>query len=330
MNNKLLLISILITIAIIITFIASLIYGSVYVPIRYLFRHEYPYSFIIYQIRFPTSISTLFIGADLAVSGLILQKLLKNPLMDPYISGTSSGAAFGATLSYIFLLFGIPLAYIFYIAPLTAFLFASIATLITILIGKSGDVYRLVIAGIAVSYIFSSLIMFEISILQEKVPELPSVYFWIFGYINYINYTEMVLTVVISLIFLAFTMKYARIIDLVAISDEMSFAHKVNPNRFRLLWVLAISLLISMIISFTGIIGFVGLMTPHLVRGFLGGRSSYTEIPYVAMMGGMILLVSKIISKGAFGFTVPITAVTAILAFPIIIYVLVRRIGVSQ
>lgn len=330
MLNKLLIYTVIVTLSLVLVFLASLIYGSVFIPPKYLFHYAYPYSFIVYTIRIPTSIATLFIGADLAVSGLILQKLFKNPLMDPYISGTSAGAAFGAVLSYVFLLFGVTISSIFYIAPFTAFLFSLIATLITVVIGKSGDVYRIIIAGIAVSYLFSSLIMFELSILEEKILQVPSVYFWIFGYINYINYSEMLLITITSSIFLFLAIKYARIIDLVALSDEISYAHGINPSKFRLLWIITISLITSLIISFTGIIGFVGMMTPHIVRGFLGGRSSFDEIPYVATIGGAILLISKIISEGALGFIVPVTTVTAIFAFPIIIYVLVRRVDIAQ
>ncbi|AWR96739.1 iron chelate uptake ABC transporter family permease subunit [Acidianus sulfidivorans JP7] len=308
---------------IIFSFFLSLMYGQVYIPLKEIFSPHGYYSIILFKIRIPTSIAAILIGASLAVSGAIMQMLLRNPLIDPYISGTASGGAFGAVLSYFLLAFNLPFSSIIYISPIIAFIFALISTLITIIIGKKTGVYGIIIGGIVISYVFSSMITFMLTEMESRFPQVPPLIYWLLGSIQVVgfSYDYILLGLTLFLVILGYIQ--ARKIDAVNISDELAYSKGINPNKFRIFWVLLISIIVGYIVSQVGIIGFVGIIVPHIVRKIAGG-SSVNLIPLSALLGSSIMTLSNIIANGAFGMLFPDTAITSILAAPIIIYVLVK------
>jgi iron complex transport system permease protein len=308
------------------SFFLSLIYGSVKIPIQDIFRPEGIYNTIFLEIRLPTVISAAIIGAVLSISGAIMQLLLRNPLLDPYISGTASGGAFGAVLAYFLLAFNLPFSWIIYISPIIAFVFALLSTLITITIGRKGGVYGIVIGGVVVSYIFSSLITILITFMEIRYPQVPPLVFWLLGDVQVIGWNNVIILSLLSFLIIFFGIKISRKIDLVAISDEMAYSSGVNPSKFRILWISIISIITGYIVSQVGIIGFVGIIVPHIVRRILGGSSTQL-IPFSALLGSSVLLLSNLIADGTLGFKIPITAITSLLASPIIIYVLVKGIA---
>ncbi|MEM0362227.1 MAG: iron ABC transporter permease [Sulfolobaceae archaeon] len=305
-------------------FFLGLIYGEVNIPLKYIFNPTSTYAYILFNIRLPTLLSCILIGIILSVSGAILQMLLRNPLVDSYISGTASGGAFGAVLSYFLLLFNLPFSWIIFFQPLVAFVMALIATLITTLIGRKTGSLGLIIGGILVSFIFSSLITIIISITAYKYPQIPPLTFWLLGEISIIGWFDVIVLAILTFSLLYFALKYSRIIDLLAISDEISFAHGINPNRQRIFWLVFISSLVAYCVSISGIIGFVGIIVPHIVRRLFGGNTKVLTI-YSSILGSIILISSNIISHGVFGYYIPLTAITSILGSPIMIFALVRR-----
>lgn len=255
-----------------------------------------------------------------------MQLLLRNPLMDPYISGTASGGAFGAVLTYYLLAFNLPFAWIAYVSPLVAFLFSMLSTSITLLIGRKTGVYGVVIGGVVVSYVFSSLISILLTYLQERFPQVPPLNFWLLGEIEVVGWTNVAILSLLVVVLGVLGIYTSRMIDLASISDELTLSKDVDPNRFRTAWILLISLVTGFIVSFAGIIGFVGIIVPHLVRRLVPGGASQL-IPYSMMLGSTIMMSSEIISNGALGFKIPLTAITSILASPVMIYVLVKGIA---
>lgn len=306
----------------IISIFLSLVFGEVVIPLNYLINPPGVYRIIVFDIRIPTVISTALIGATLAVSGAILQSLLRNPLLDPYISGTSSGGAFGAVLSYFLLAFNLPFSQIIYISPLVAFLFALLATLLTISIGRRG-ITSMVVGGVVISYIFSSLLTIMITLLETRFPQIPPLTFWLLGEITITNWSFVLLLIILSSLMIYFALINSRKIDLVSISDEMSYSKGINPNLFRMLWITIISIVVSLIVSETGIIGFIGIIVPHIVRKISSGSSS-DLIPNSSLLGSSVMLLSNVVSNGVFGFKIPVTVITSLLASPIIILILVR------
>lgn len=310
------------------SFFLSLIYGQVYIPLNEIFSPNGYYSKILFNIRIPTTIAAMLIGASLAVAGVILQALLRNPLMDPYTSGTAAGGAFGAILAYFGLAFNLPFAWIIYVSPVVAFVFALLSTLITLLIGKRTGVYGIIIGGVVVSFVFSSLTTFMIIALETKFPQIPPITFWLLGSIQVVGYSYDLVLFLLTLALIALAYYEGRRIDVVYISDELAYSRGINPSLFRMFWIFLVSVVVAYIVSEVGIIGFVGIIVPHIARRFSSG-STRSLIPLSALLGSSIMTFSNIIANGALGYLFPVTAITSILAAPIIIYALVRR-NVSQ
>ncbi|WP_369609452.1 FecCD family ABC transporter permease [Sulfurisphaera javensis] len=305
-----------------ISFFLGLIFGEVRLSISQILHPSGVYSIILFDIRLPTVISAMLIGVLISLSGAILQHLLKNPLVDPYISGTASGGAFGAVLTYFLLAFNLPFSWLIYFQPIVAFFTATLATLITVGIGRKGNVYAIVVGGVVVSYIFSSLTTILLVIFQQKYPQIPPLTFWLLGEISIIGWEDVIILFILTVVMLFLTIKFSRVIDLVAISDEISYTHNINPGKFRLFWLLLVSLVTAYIVSIAGIIGFVGIIVPHIARridGSMRGLSVYSPL-----IGSVIMEFSNIVSRGIFGTIIPITAITALIASPLIISILVR------
>jgi ABC-type Fe3+-siderophore transport system, permease component len=308
------------------SFFLSIIYGETYIPPNELINPTGIYSIILQNIRLPTVIATALIGSSLAICGAVLQMLLRNPLMDPYISGTASGGAFGAVLSYFLLVFNLPFAFLIYISPIIAFVFALISTLLTLAIGKRTGVYGLIIGGVVITFIFSAFVTILVTFISIKYPFVPSVTFWLQGEIIVINWYEDAILFILTIILVLLGIRSARKVDLVAISDEMAYARGINPNRYRIFWVSVVSIISAYIVSIVGIIGFVGIIVPHIVRRTIGGSTTLL-VPYSALIGSPILLLSNIIASGILGTVIPVTSITSLIASPIIVYVMVRGIA---
>jgi len=303
-------------------FVLFLSTGAVFLTPDKLFAGG-PYSVIVYGIRLPAAIAAALIGSILAVSGAVMQTLYRNPLLDPYITGTASGAAFGALLAYALAAVGLSPAYmLLYQVPL-AFLFATAASIATLAAGR-GRVYATVIGGVAVSYIFSAATTIGLSYLSSREPQIPPLAFWLFGYIDYVSYRADALLAVVAAGLIAAAVKEARRMDLVAISDELAHVRGIKPDRYRLFWISAISLSTALIVSQVGVVGFLGLMAPHMARMALKNGSATAVVPASAALGAPVLLASGALARGLLGFSVPVTAITSIFSAPIIILALVH------
>lgn len=301
------------------TFLFFLSAGSVAVPLQVVLSPSGMYKVIVWDIRLPTALAAALIGAILAVSGAVMQLLYRNPLMDPYISGTASGAAFGAVLAYLIAVSQTP-AFIFYQTAL-AFVFALAAGAVAVAVGRGG-IYTTVVAGVAMSYLFSALATLTISYLSAKMPQIPPITFWLFGYIDYVDYVHVALFALATGAVVGLAYAHARRIDLVALSDEMAHVRGIEPRIYRLAWLAGISLATALIVSNVGVVGFVGLMVPHLARMILKNGSATALIPASAALGALALTFSGAVARGALGFTTPVTAVTSIMAIPIMILAL--------
>ncbi|MGC9106003.1 MAG: FecCD family ABC transporter permease [Thermoprotei archaeon] len=302
----------------------GLAYGDVKVPLSY-FLHppNGAWETVVYEIRIPTVIAAALVGAILSVSGAVMQNLLRNPLVDPYIAGTAAGGEFGAVLALYLLTLGvIPLLSI-YVVPVLAFSFAVLATLVSISLGKRGGIYGIVVGGVTVSYAFGSLTSVLVVLMAQVNPHVPPLTFWLLGEVVVVGYSTVAIMALMFAIVFATAVLTAREIELVTLSDEMSYSHSINPNRFRLAWLALISLATSYAVSQVGLIGFVGIMVPHLVR-MLGFKGTRELVTHSAALGASITVVGNAISHGAFGVTVPLTPVLALLATPVIAFLLVR------
>lgn len=275
---------------------------------------------VLINVRLPRVVLSMLIGAALSVSGASFQSLLKNPLVEPYTLGLSSGAAFGAALSMAFL--AIPV-------QISAFIFSLISISICYVIAqKKGEasVISLILAGIIVSSIFSA----GLSIVQLMVDplKLQGLIFWTMGGF----YTATWGKVIYSLAFMAvgFTLIYIFRwkLNILSLGDNDAKMLGLNPIFYKVVFIFSATLLASSSVAVSGIIGLVGLMIPHVSRMIFGPDNSKL-IPLSMAFGASYLTIVDTFSRSLFTFEIPVGIFTTFLGAPFFIILLrkVRSIG---
>ena len=274
---------------------------------------------IIEQIRAPRVVLGLLVGATLAVSGAAYQGSFRNPLADPYLLGIAAGAGLGATIAITRNLgdgsgFADPV-------PLAAFAGALGAVTLSYMAGHIGgrSTASLILAGVAVA---SFLTAGQTYVLQSSNDDFREVYAWILGRIATSGWSEPALMLPYFLITFGVIFRYRRALDVLAVGDEEAQALGLEPRRIRLIVVVTSSLGAAAAVSVSGLIGFVGIIIPHLVR-LVFGASYRTLIPLSVLFGGAFMvsadLVARTIVEPA---ELPIGVVTAFLGAPFFVLVL--------
>jgi len=277
---------------------------------------------IVRQIRLPRVILAALVGAALAVSGTVLQALLRNPLADPYVLGISSGAALGAIVA---LYVGGRLAAA---SPLMAF-GGALATIAWVyLLGRRGGrlaSYTLLLAGVITASFLSAIILFVLTLLSTR--DIRGIAFWLMGDLSVI--TDVQLRILAPVIILSISAIYFFAKDLnILLLGEQEAAHLgVNMARVETATFLLASLLTGMAVSVSGAIGYLGLIVPHLGR-MLVGSDHRTLLPTAALGGAIFLVVSDTLARTIVApAELPVGAVTAVAGAPVFIYLLRRAAG---
>lgn len=320
-----------------IIFIISLYIGPTDVTIAEIFKNIFSADgswegYVIHDIRLKRSIAAILAGIGLGVSGAVMQCVLKNPLGSPYTLGISNSAAFGAALGIMVLGGGIVTgqsvsSYIIenpYIVTISAFMFSLLATGAIILSMRifNASPETMLLTGMALSAIFSAGIAF----LQYQANELAlsAIVFWQFGDLEKISWDNM--WFVATIVMIAFAYLYLKRWDLNAmdLGDDIAHGLGINVSRVRILVLLLSAVMTSIIVSFVGIIGFIGLLAPHLSRKLVSNDKCLL-IPTSAIIGALVLLIALMLSENAFGFTVPIGIVTSFIGGPLFLWILYGR-----
>jgi iron complex transport system permease protein len=274
---------------------------------------------IIFHLRLPRVIQGALIGASLAVSGVVIQGLFKNPLADPFVIGISSGGALGASIAIIIGLRGV------YALPVLAFLGATSAAFLVYKIAKTGSgvvVETLLLSGIAVAYFFSSITSF---ILYTAGEELHQILFWIMGGLWASSWTKIEIlapTLLISFIVLQIL---ARDLNALLLGEESAHHLGINVEAIKKLILLLASLLAGVAVSFAGTIGFVGLIIPHITR-LLVGPDHRTLLPSSALVGAIFLVWSDTLARVLIAPSeIPVGVITAFFGAPFFMYLLKNR-----
>ncbi len=274
---------------------------------------------IVRQIRLPRVILAALVGAALAVSGTVLQALLRNPLADPYVLGISSGAALGAIVA---LYVGGRLAEA---SPLMAFAGAAVTVAWVYLLGRRGGrlaSYTLLLAGVITASFLSALILFILTLLSTR--DVRGIAFWLMGDLSVV--TDVQLRVLIPVIALAIALVYLFAKDLnILLLGEKEAAHLgVNVTQVETITFLLASLLTGMAVSVSGAIGYLGLLVPHLGR-MVVGSDHRTLLPTAALGGAIDLVISDTLARTVVSpAELPVGAVTAVAGAPVFIYLLRR------
>ncbi|MDY5137653.1 iron ABC transporter permease [Actinotignum timonense] len=271
------------------------------------------------QIRAPRVILAVVLGGCLAVSGAVLQSLFRNPLVSPDIVGVSSAAAFGGVLAILvgtssFILMG------------STFVFGLSAVVCVMLIGRirsHSATLTIVLAGVVVSAFFNAMVSL-MTYVADPYSKLPSITFWLMGSLaaaSWAKVTTIIIPVIIGLIVVV-ALRWR--INVLSLGDEDARALGINPSAMRWVCIFAVALLTAASVAAAGIIGWVGLVIPHLVR-LLVGHDNRVVIPESFLMGGMYLLIIDTIARNATSVEIPVGILTATIGAPVFIGLLIRR-----
>ena len=278
--------------------------------------------YIVWQTRIPRVAFAVFGGAALSVAGAVMQSILKNPLADSYTTGVSSGAGFGATLA---MSTGMVVGSMTGVVSF-AFVFSIIPTAVIIAISKLSNASptTMIMAGIGVMYVFSAGT--TVLMLWSDPQAMSAIYAWQVGSLSNYNvvFDNIPIILVVSVVGTVFMCLMAGRINVLATGDESAKALGIDADKLRIILLLVTGLLAAAIVSFVGIVGFVGLVSPHIVRIFIGADNRYL-IPASAIFGGMLMLVADQIGRVALSTPLPVGVVMAFIGGPIFLWLILRR-----
>ena len=248
---------------------------------------------IVWEIRFPRALLAMMVGAGLALVGASLQAVTRNPLADPHLLGISSGGAFGAILALLHTGLFIGLLTV----PFLAFCGALAATLIVLGVSRIADATsadRLVLAGVAVSFIIMALANVLIFLGDPRATH--TVVFWMLGGLGLAQWDQLIYPLCILLACGVWLFTRAAALNAMTIGDETAATLGIPVARFRLLVFVVGALITGVMVAFSGLIGFVGLMVPHVARMIVGG--DYTRVlPASALIGAVFLVWADITAR---------------------------------
>jgi iron complex transport system permease protein len=275
-------------------------------------------------------VGALFAGAGLAVAGVVMQCILRNPLASPFTLGISSAAAFGASFAIIFLGAGSSMSSIVsinnpYITTLCAFLFSLLATGSILLLTKITRVSAetIILAGVAINVMFSAGLSFMQYIATDS--QLGNIVAWTFGDLGKATWSwDMLILLVLLPVGLYF---YYKRWDYNALDtgEDTAKGLGVNTERERIVGMILTSVLSAVIVSFFGIIAFIGLLAPHIARMIIGSDHRYL-IPLSIILGAIILILADGVGQVIlYPSVIPVGIITSMLGGPLFIYLLIRR-----
>lgn len=283
----------------------------------------------IVRIRLPRVVLAAVVGAGLATSGAALQGLFKNAMADPYLLGISAGGALGATLA-IALGLGMTAVGLAPV-PLFAFLGALAAAWVVYLLGRTGGrvhTETLLLAGVAMSALLSAAMSFLIA-LSNRHEVVNAVYFWMLGGFYRADWPRVAVAMPYALLGSGLSWLYARDLNALLLGEESALHLGVDVERMKIIVLTGAALASAAAVSVSGIIGFVGLIAPHVVR-LVQGPDHRALIPSAALVGALFLVVCDTLARTAFAPTeMPIGVLTAFTGVPFFLYLLrrSRRVG---
>jgi len=277
-----------------------------------------PYFDILFRVRLPRLVLALFAGAALAVSGASLQALFRNPLVFEFSLGISYGAAFGAALSLVFLGRGFP-------PQAAAFVFAVAAVVAVMAVaGRSASqTVSILLSGVIVSALFQALLSLVEFFANPYA--LQSLIFWLMGGLGLATWGDLAVTLPLIAVGVTVLILLRWRLNVLSLGDDEALALGVNVGREKVLVIVLATLTTAAATAVTGVISWVGLIVPHLVRMAVG-PDNRKVIPLSAAFGASLLLVADDIARSAASFEIPIGILTSVVGIPFFI-VLLRRSG---
>jgi len=279
---------------------------------------------IVWHLRLPRIFMGIIAGVGLAAAGTVMQGITRNPLVSPFTIGVSSAAAFGASVA---IMFGVGLLQIgTYLIITNAFISALVCSFIVFGLAKlkGASPETLVLAGIALAYFFSALTSILHFFASEE--QLMMMVHWTFGSLTRAGWNEILITAIVLIVTLPILMHFSWDLNVMVLADdETAKSLGVNTQRVRAVSLILSAFITATIICFTGIIGFVGLVAPHLSRMIIGGDHRFL-LPASCLVGSILTISADIIGRIIVPpIILPIGIVISFIGVPLFIYLLIRK-----
>ncbi|AEB76062.1 iron (III) dicitrate transport system permease protein [Clostridium botulinum BKT015925] len=277
---------------------------------------------IILNLRLPRVLLACLVGAGLSVVGACFQSIFKNPMADPYTLGVSSGAAFGATLTIVLNLGGSFLGIGW--MSVGAFIGALITVIIVYFIAKVGSkipTATLLLSGIAMSFMLSSLISL---IMIFKREEIENIVMWTMGSISTASWQQVMLVVPFICIGTGVLYIFARELNIMLLGDNTAKNLGVDTDKMKKILVIISTIMVAVIVSVSGVIGFIGLIIPHSIR-MVFGSDNRAVIPFSALGGALFLIICDTIARSLVPpMDIPVGIITSLFGVPFFINILYK------
>lgn len=284
---------------------------------------DYQAYLIIWEKRIPRALMAIFCGAGLAAGGAVIQTVLRNPLTDSYTTGISSGAFLGATVFIVLDISVISFAQNLSIVA-NAFLFSLIpvAAILVVSGKKRVTASKLILTGIAVMYLFSATsTLLMVSADHETLSEA---YSWRIGTLANTGWISVPIVATVTIICILFLFSKSREYNIISAGEKVSQSLGVNSKKVTVVALVVVAFMTAASVSFTGTIGFVGLVGPHIARIFIGSDCRYL-IPASALIGALFLLTMDAIAKVSGDLGLPVGILSALIGAPLFVIILVKN-----
>lgn len=265
---------------------------------------------VVWNLRLPRTLLNALVGAGLAVAGASYQGIFKNPLVSPDVLGVSSGAAFGAAL-------GILLSGVNQLATVLALFFGILSVFMTYTLSKlrgESSTLSLVLSGMIISAVFSALISL-IKYVADPYDKLPAITYWLMGSFANSSYSNLKLVGVPILVGTVLLLLLRWRINILSLGDEEAYSLGINPVRTRLVIITMATFITAACVTVTGVIGWVGLVIPHICR-MLVGEDHKNLLPASCIIGAIFMIIVDMIARSATAAEIPIGILTALVGAP--------------
>lgn len=277
---------------------------------------------IITDIRLPRLIYSVLTGIGLSLVGLLMQTVTRNALADPYVLGVSSGASTGAVFAII--MGGLPFLGQ-YNTPIFAALGAALSIILVLLcVGKSNSPVKLILIGIGMTGVFSALTMMIIYGAKHEA-QVRSAMFWLLGSFAGIQWGDLPLTAIIITLFMLYIYMFNQDLDVLLLGNHEAAQMGLSVKQLQLSIVIISSIVIATLVSKVGVVGFIGLIIPHLAR-IIGGPKHKHTLLFSALIGSIVMIWSDVLSRALYSpEEIPIGVLTSLLGAPLFIWIIMNR-----
>jgi iron complex transport system permease protein len=315
----------------IIIFMLSLSLGSTYIPFKTILKVLFlgdqadasTYSIIIKQIRLPRILLSFLVGAGLSIAGVIFQGIIRNPMVDPYIVGISSGAGTGVTVAIV-----LGLNYSFMgldTLPLMAFFGAIITVYFVYQLAKVDNkipVMTFLLAGVAMGFVLNAITSF-LMVLGTR--DLHKIVYWLMGSLANSSWSDIKMMLPYFIIGIVPIFFYLNDLNIILLGEENAQYLGVNVEKVKLILIVCATLVTASVVSVSGSIGFVGLVIPHIAR-LLVGPDHRKLLPFAAIIGGLFMLISDDLARFLLSpLEIPVGIITSLAGGPYFIYLLRKK-----